>query len=104
MANVSIGHLLDPANTVIATFAVAGSVGATGIKRGILYRVVSDIDVFITYGVAGAVNTGIYLPAKTIDYMVFGMDDIQGTDITVNVYGGAAGHCFFTPAFGMVTR
>ncbi len=94
---------LDPTNTVVVTLAAAGSAQAVGIKRGVRYRVVGDADFFINYGVAATANNGIYVPAKLEDYMIFAMDDSQGTDPLVFVYAAGAAHIYFTPAFLMPT-
>lgn len=93
---------LDPGNTIVVTAAGAGS-SPVAIQRGIRYRIVSDVDCFIQFGATAVANAGVYLPAKTELYWIFGMDDIQGTDPLVAVYMSGAGHAFFTPAHWMPT-
>jgi hypothetical protein len=80
---------------VINTAAAAAAV--PGIKRGLLYRVVADVDIHLEISNGNAANhAGLYIPAKVEHYFMFGSSDSQGKDPVVSVYG-PAGYAHFTP-------
>lgn len=85
--------------TVVSAIGAANTAITRGtIKRGTTYRVVSDVDCWISLESPAAANTGgMYLPAKTVNYFCFGSRDPQGTDVEVNVISSANGYINFTP-------
>jgi hypothetical protein len=104
MARSDIAGLPDARNTVVVTFAGAGNVATTRgtVKRGVMYRVVSTVDCYISNESAATINAGIFLPAKEPAFFVFGAQtDTSATNGDVGlrpqVYGTAAGTCYFVP-------
>lgn len=84
------------ASDTIVVHTVGASEPVTGLKRGIRYRVVADVDSYLQYGADAASVTGMYLPAKVPEIFMFGESDSQGTDLVVNVFSAGA-YVFFTP-------
>lgn len=89
-------------NTQMAVNVTLSAVNAVvtrgNVKRGTVYRVVSDVDCWISLeapAVAG--TTGMYLPAKTVQHFMFGSRDPQGTDVEVNAIASGAGVLNLTP-------
>ncbi len=85
-----------PLSTVVHAIGPVSST-VPGIVRGVRYRVVSTQDCWIQYYEAAVMEQGLYLPAKTPDYFAFGMDDKEGTDMTINVIAAFNGKIYFTP-------
>lgn len=102
MANISIAMFLDGPNTIVANPSTS-SVAVTGLKRGVVYRVVAATTCYINYGAAAAVNTGVMIPANTPTFMVFGGADSQGTDLDVRVFATGSVFVHFTPCFAIPT-
>lgn len=73
------------------------SVAVTGIKRGVLYRVVATVASNLQIGQAAAANTGMYLPPNVPQEFMFGMGDSQGTDLKVFVFAATSSFVYFTP-------
>jgi hypothetical protein len=83
---------------IVSTVAAGNTVITRGlIKRGWVYRIVSDVDVYLDLESPASLTSGWYLPAKTIDYMVFGGSDSAGTDVELNHFGTGAGKISLTP-------
>ena len=98
MATTYIG-MPHAQKAIVSTVANAANTVITRglIKRGWVYRIVSDVDVYLDLESAATLTSGWYLPAKVIDYMIFGGPDTEGTDVEVNHFGTAAGKISFTP-------
>lgn len=82
---------------VMAIGLTNAQVPAGAVTRGVKYRVVSTQDCWIRFNAPAVVLEGLYLPAKVVDYFTFGMSDIDGTDLTVNVIAASPGTIYFTP-------
>lgn len=93
---MNYGLLPVTAGTVVVSPAGPGAAAVSGLKRGVLYRVVATgaITLSLDNGTAVA-KAGIYLPANVPEFLMFGSGDSQGTDPAVSVYGAA--DVYFTP-------
>lgn len=87
--------------TATAITTVAASIA---LRRGVIYRVVSDTGCWINRDNVAATNADMYLPAGVIDYLVLDQVDISAPATkNISVLGSAAGRIYFTaliPASG----
>jgi hypothetical protein len=91
-------------NTLVAipgqtTPVVVGAVAVSvALRRGVVYRVVADVDIWINRWNTTATNADFYMPTDRVEYIILeNADPDQAATFTVSVLAAGAGRAYFTP-------
>lgn len=85
-----------PAKTVVDVHAAANA-QTVNLRRGVVYRVVSDVDIWINKDGATATNVDCYVPSKVVEIFAFENADSQlEATKPISVLTSAAGRVYFT--------